>query len=159
VEFSYDGPTKTVSHLKSGMVREQMALKLRAEDGCNLVYVVWRFSPEQKIVVQVKRNPGAHTNAECSTNGYETITASREAHIGRPPPGTTHTLEAAIQGDALVAKVDGQVAWEGTLPEAVRTMHGPLGVRTDNVEATVALSGPAGSQRDDESRCHAVGAD
>jgi hypothetical protein len=151
VEFAYDGATKDVSRLKSGAVREQMALKLRAADGCNLVYVVWRFSPEPLLVVQTKVNPGKHTNAECSTDNYTTIS---ETPLARPAPGTKHLIEASIHGDHLFTKVDGQPVWDGALPGYVRDMHGPFGVRTDNVEATVALIGPAGSQRDDAARCH-----
>ena len=34
--------------------------KLRAEDACNLVYVMWRIEPQSRLVVSVKRNPGQH---------------------------------------------------------------------------------------------------
>ncbi len=158
LEFTYEGPTAKVSHLGSGEVREQLGLKLRAEDGCNLVYVMWRFSPKPEVVVQVKRNPGAHTHEECGTNGYERVKPSHHAKVQRAEPGSSHTLSASIEGDELTATVDGRVVWQGTLPPSARDLHGPIGVRTDNVAAQVALSGPS-ADRDDNDRCKARGAD
>ncbi len=72
-------------------------------------------------------------------------------------PGSKHVLEAHIQGDNLVATIDGNEAWVGTLPAAARGLHGPLGVRTDNVEADLALVGTAGSTGDDAARCRQGG--
>src|SRR5262245_41006941 len=48
LRFLYRGPTTETSRLASGEVRRQVALKLRAEDTCNVVYVVWRFEPASK---------------------------------------------------------------------------------------------------------------
>nr|HEX4314481.1 hypothetical protein [Kofleriaceae bacterium] len=162
LEFTYTGPTKEVSHLASGDVREQLGLKLRAADGCNLVYVVWRFSPKPELVVQTKINPGMSTNVECGTSGYERVKPDRHASVSRPEPGSKHVLAATIDGDTLTATVDGQVAWTGQLPAAARALHGPLGVRTDNVEADVALVGTAAATGDDagdDVRCRNGGAD
>jgi hypothetical protein len=160
VEFTYTGPTAKVSHLKSGMVREQIALKLRADDGCNLVYVAWRFGPKQpEIAVQVKLNPGQHESHECGNGGYQNVEPSRRASVERPAPGSKHVLEAAIHGDDLIARIDGNVAWEGALPGAARDLHGPLGVRTDNVEADLSLIGARGNTRDDTARCRQGGGD
>jgi len=158
LSFTYDGPTKKVSHLASGDVREQLGLKLRAEDGCNLVYVMWRFSPKPEVVVQVKRNAGKHTNDECGTNGYERVKPSEHAKVPVPDAGSQHVLAATIDGDDLVATVDDKVVWRGTLPASARDLHGPIGVRTDNVEASIELSGPVG-ERDDAERCRSRGAD
>lgn len=159
LEFTYAGPTKQVSHLASGDVREQLGLKLRAADGCNLVYVVWRFAPKPELVVQTKINPGAHTNAECGTSGYERVKPDRHEAVSRPDPGTKHVLAARIDGDTLVASIDGKVAWTGQLPASARELHGPLGVRTDNVEADLALVGTLAHGQDDDERCRARGAD
>lgn len=152
LEFTYDGRTKETSTLASGAVREQIALKLRAQDGCNLVYVSWRFSPKAEVVVQVKQNPGERTNAECGNRGYETVKPGWRGDVSVPAPGSTHRLEAEIRGDELAASIDGAVVWKGTLPEGARALHGPVGVRTDNVEATVAVSGPK-AERADEPEC------
>src|SRR3954453_23199793 len=65
----HDWPTDTKA-LRSGDVRHQLGLKLRAADGCSLVYVMWRLDPPMPSVeVQVKRNPGAANNDECGTSG------------------------------------------------------------------------------------------
>ncbi len=160
VEFTYTGPTAKVSHLKSGMIREQVALKLRADNGCNLVYVAWRFGPKQpEVAVQIKLNPGMTESRECGNGGYSTIEPSHRANVGRPAPGSKHVLEAAIQGDNLIARIDGNVAWEGALPDGARALHGPLGIRTDNVEADLSLIGAAGNTRDDTARCRQGGGD
>src|SRR5579859_133754 len=42
--FTYQGPTAETAPLRSGAVRQQFGLKLRAADGCNLVYAMWRFA-------------------------------------------------------------------------------------------------------------------
>jgi hypothetical protein len=159
IEFSYDGPTKQVSHLASDDVREQLGLKLRAEDGCNLIYVVWRFSPKPELVVQLKRNPGSHTNVECGTHGYERVRPSSHVSVAAPKPGSKHSLEASIHGDELTATVDGTVVWQGTLPASANELHGPIGVRTDNVEATLALTATLTESRNDDERCRTPSSD
>src|SRR6266478_3127013 len=73
LRFTYLGPTQEVSKLGSGTVRQQIGLKLRAQDACNLVYVMWRIHPEARIVVSVKRNPGKHASRECGNAGYRNL--------------------------------------------------------------------------------------
>ena len=46
VAFTYRGPSRETKALGSGAVRRQIGLKLRAENGCNLVYAVWRIAPK-----------------------------------------------------------------------------------------------------------------
>ena len=58
VKFAYLGPTMEVSRLGNGEVRSQFGIKLRAQDTCNIVYIMWHLAPDQKIAVSVKRNPG-----------------------------------------------------------------------------------------------------
>ena len=70
LRFTYRGGSPKSRALKSGQMRRQMGLKLRAADGCNLVYVMWRIEPKPGIEIQTKLNPGEHTNAECGTDGY-----------------------------------------------------------------------------------------
>jgi hypothetical protein len=67
--FVYQGPASGVKPLASGEVRRQIGLKLRAQDTCNVVYVMWRVEPASKIAVQVKRNPGKRRHAECRAIG------------------------------------------------------------------------------------------
>ena len=71
--FTYLGSTLNEAPLASGEMRRQFGLKLRAQDACNLVYAMWRIEPESKLVVSVKSNPGEHTSAQCSNQGYQNI--------------------------------------------------------------------------------------
>ena len=141
----HDWPTATKA-LRSGDVRHQLGLKLRAADGCNLVYVMWRLDPPKpSIEVQVKSNPGAATNDECGTSGYTRIKPDHRGKIPYASPGEQHTLQAEIHGDALTAWVDGNVAWTGELPAAARDLKGPAGIRSDNLAyEIVTFAAPPG---------------
>jgi hypothetical protein len=143
--FTYLGPSDTTSTLASGDVRAQLGLKLRAADGCNLVYVMWRFEPKPSIVVQVKRNAGQHTAKECGANGYTRIKAAKSAKVAAPAVGSEHVLQAEIDGDDLIAWADGNVVWQGRLGGQAGDLAGPVGVRADNVQADIALRAIAGS--------------
>ena len=70
MKFTYLGPAKEVAHLGSGEVRSQFGIKLRAQDTCNIVYIMWHFAPDQKIAISVKRNPGQRTHEDCLDHGY-----------------------------------------------------------------------------------------
>src|SRR5579862_9027428 len=96
VRFTYAGPTQNVKALGSGTVRTQFGLKLHAGDPCNLVYVMWRIEPDQKIVVSVKSNPGQHTSTECGNRGYTNIKPVHSAPSAVVNPGETHTLRAEM---------------------------------------------------------------
>lgn len=130
------GETTNVRALSSGEERHQLGVKLRAQDGCNLVYVMWRLDPKPKIAVSVKLNPGMATAQECGANGYTNVKPAWSASAADLPildDGKPHSLRAEISGDALTAWVDGTVAWQGTLPESARDLAGPAGVRSDNL--------------------------
>src|SRR6185503_9774022 len=45
LRFVDRGPSKEVSRLGSGKVFHQLGLKLEAQDGCNVLYVMWRLEP------------------------------------------------------------------------------------------------------------------
>jgi hypothetical protein len=143
--FTYLGPTDATSTLASGDVRQQLGLKLRAQDGCNLVYVMWRIDPKPGIVVQVKQNPGQRTAQQCGANGYTRIKAAHSVKIAAPDVGSEHVLAAALDGDDLVAWVDGRIAWRGSLGGLARGLSGVAGVRSDNVQADIELHAAAGS--------------
>ena len=152
VHFTYRGESAKSSHLASGDMREQIALKLRAADGCNLIYVGWRFAPKTEIVVQTKINPGAHDSKACGTSGYTRIKATKRSKLHAPVPDSEHVLAAALDGTMLEASIDGAVVWRGALPAAVRSLHGPVGVRTDNVAADLDLYAIAGGE-ESTSKC------
>jgi len=140
LRFTYRGDTDELVALGSGQLRKQIGLKLRAEDGCNLVYVMWRFEPKPGIEVSIKANPGKHTHAECGTRGYQKVAADDAIPVARPEPGETHTLAATIRGDRLEASIDGDVVWKGELDPSARDLDGPAGVRSDNVKAVIDLT-------------------
>ncbi|HEY5925774.1 MAG TPA: hypothetical protein VIV11_29005 [Kofleriaceae bacterium] len=139
--FTYDGVTATTSALASGATRAQLGLKLRAQNSCNVIYVMWRVSPKSEITVQVKANPGSATHEDCGITGYTRVKAA----VRKPPPAlepnTQHTLAAAIERDELVVWADHEVVWRGTLPAPARNLTGPAGFRIDNVKAKVSLDG------------------
>lgn len=132
VEFTYLGPTSEVSHLGSGKIRHQFGIKLKAQDTCNLVYVMWNFD-SQKIAVSVKLNPGQRTHEDCLDHGYIGGIKPRIAapapviHIDQP-----HTLSADLVGQELTVGTDGTIVWQGTLIPIVLEFKGPVGLRSDN---------------------------
>src|SRR5271167_4016291 len=96
VHFTYLGPTSEVSLLGNGEVRHQFGLKLKAQDICNLVYVMWNFDT-QKMAVSVKLNPGQRSHEECLDRGYINNIKPR---VLLPPPAVhvdqPHTLSADL---------------------------------------------------------------
>jgi hypothetical protein len=144
LRFTYRGFSEDTVALGSGQVRRQVGLKLRAADGCNLVYVMWRIEPGPGVEVSVKANPGARTHAECGTGGYTKLKSGVKATAPRLEPNVEHTLQAEIRGDELTAWIDGAVVWHGVLPDAARDLRGPAGLRTDNVVIdAVLMASPA----------------
>ncbi len=139
LKFTYDGPSEEATLLASGQLRRQLGLKLRAEDGCNLVYVMWRLEPEPGLEVSVKANPGKHTHAECGAGGYTKVKSKRNRKVPKLEPGASHTLHAEIRGDELLAWVDNRLMWTGRLPAAAAALTGPAGLRTDNIATDLSL--------------------
>jgi hypothetical protein len=139
-QFTYLGSTTVESRLESGELRHQFGLKLLAQNACNLVYVMWRFEPESRIVVSVKKNPGQTTSAECGNRGYENIKAVRSEPVPAVRPGDSHDLEARMQGTELTVSVDGKEAWEGDVGQGAADLKGPVGIRSDNARLNFNLS-------------------
>jgi hypothetical protein len=143
--FTYRGDSQTGRALANGQLRRQVGLKLRAENGCNVVYVMWRLDPKPKLDVSVKSNPGKRTHEECGADGYIKVKPARAVAVPAFAPGEAHTLRAEILGDELTAWIDGRVAWHGMLPAEARALAGPAGLRSDNVMLDgVALSASRG---------------
>lgn len=139
LRFTYLGPTEKEEPLASGELRRQLGLKLRARDGCNVVYVMWRLAPKPGLVVSLKRNPGQSTSAECGNRGYSTVRPRSHAPVPELTPGQAHVLRAELEGRALRVRVDGASVWEGELPAEALTFDGPPGVRTDNARVDMQL--------------------
>jgi hypothetical protein len=160
LRFTYRGATRETSRLASGSAVQQLGLKLRAANGCNVVYAMWRFAPEVGLEVKVKRNPGERTHAECGTDGYRTIRATFARPLPAVEVGSEHTLHAEITVQILTVWADGDVVWEGDLGADVRDLAGPVGFRLDNTAADLELlAGSGTTEAPDPSRCAQVTGD
>lgn len=142
--FVFRGDSTTTRALASGETRRQLGVKLRAANSCNVVYVMWRLDPHPFLEVSVKHNPGKRTHDECGTSGYTKVAPVRAARVPPLAIDASHALRAEIRGDELVAWIDGEVAWTGTLPLVARELDGFAGFRTDNVRIDiVSLTAPS----------------
>ncbi len=64
LQFRYRGQTPDPEPNQSGEIVEQIGMKLRTLNTCNVLYVMWRITQPEGIVVKLKRNPGQpHQNA------------------------------------------------------------------------------------------------
>jgi len=130
--FRDRGPIANPRPLGSGIVFRQIGLKLRAQDPCNLVYVMWRAEPRRELEVSVKRNPGKRTSKQCGNSGYRKLAAIPVA------AGDHHTFRARSQrtGDGglrLTLSADGAQVYDEQLPAALTAnLDGPAGLRSDN---------------------------
>ena len=130
--FTYLGRSAGEKRLGSGELRRQFGLKLRAANGCNLVYAMWRIEPKAELVISVKSNPGMSTHAECGTNGYTNIKAEKSSPVPRLQKGSSHTMRAKMDNSKLRVWVDQKLVWEGDVGQAAMAFDGPVGIRTDN---------------------------
>jgi hypothetical protein len=158
IKFVVFGETAKKRALASGEERRQVGLKLRALDGCNLLYVAWRLDPKPGLEVSIKRNPGAHRHQECGARGYTKLKPARREKLPTLVEGVAYELRAEITGDAIVAWIDDRVVWRGTLPAEARDLSGPVGVRSDNLAfelVSVGVDARAGGDVDVDLKCHA----
>jgi len=134
IQVTYKGATSEQSTLGSGQVVSQVALKLRSENQCNLVYVARRFSPKSEIVVFLKQNDGQSTHQECEDRGYKRI-----ASIGVPMIGINNkfSLSGAFDGDMLTVLYDGKNVWSGRVSW---NRKGKAGIRTDNANVSIEMN-------------------
>lgn len=133
VKFTYLGPTKEVARLGGGEVRSQFGLKLRAQNDCNVIYVMWHFAPDQKISVSIQRNPGKRTHSECLDRGY--INNLKPRLSDSPPPvdpNQPHVLTATMSDSDLSVTADNKLVWWGDLGPLALALRGPVGLRSDN---------------------------
>lgn len=132
IRFRYFGETEDRSLLRSGAERTQIGLKLKAQDDCNVLYVMWRISPVSSLVVSVKSNPGQHRHAECGNSGYTNIRGTLSRPIPKIAEGSEHSLHATLVGALLSVDVDGALVWEGNVGDDGLRFDGPVGLRSDN---------------------------
>ncbi len=183
LSFTFRGDTATSRSLASGESRRQLGLKLRAQDGCNLLYVMWRLDPAPSLSVSLKHNPGMRTHRECGARGYMPLKPARAPAPVRGPapasdpvrgpgptasalaagsalaavpaltPGSSHNLRAEIAGDELLAWIDDQLVWRGPLPPTARSLSGPAGLRSDNVRFDLVSFSAAPAPSPASSKC------
>jgi hypothetical protein len=137
--FTYLGSTGNEARLGSGELRRQFGLKLRAQDACNLVYVMWRIEPEAKLVVSVKSNPGQSTSSQCANRGYRNIKPRQSRPVPVLQSGATHDLRAELKGDELKVFADNGLVWEGSVGTHTISLNGPVGIRSDNARLQLEL--------------------
>lgn len=142
LRFTWLGATSEVVPLASGQLREQVGLKLRARDGCNVIYAMWRIAPPAGIVVNYKRNPDDHESGECGNSGYTTVRPRFMEPLERLSSGEAHVMHARIHANVMTVSVDGQRVWEGVLPADALSLEGPAGMRTDNARVRFELRVP-----------------
>lgn len=138
----YLGPSPEQKPLQSGEMREQVGLKLNAEDGCNVLYAMWRIRPKPGVVVSLKRNPDEHSSGECGNSGYTNLRPRRGSPAPLLRPGEPHLLRSEQRGEELRVFVDDTMVWEGPLPPEALSLRGPVGFRTDNGSFDLELFAP-----------------
>jgi hypothetical protein len=138
-QFTYLGGTQNEVRVRSGEFRRQFGLKLRAQDACNLVYVMWRIEPESNLVVSVKSNPGEHISTQCGNRGYHNIKPRVSAPVPNLRPQDLHTLRAEMRGTEIRVLIDTSVVWSGSVGAEALAFDGPIGIRTDNVRLEMEL--------------------
>ena len=133
VKFTYLGPTKEASRPGSGKILSQFGIKLRAQNDCNAIYVMWRFAPDQKIAVSIQRNSGKRTHADCLDRGYINNLKPRLSDAPPPvEPNQPHVLTATMSGSDLSVTADNKLVWWGDLGPVALGLKGPVGLRSDN---------------------------
>lgn len=156
--FTYKGESHDSRALANGDVRRQIGLKLRAQDSCNVIYVMWRLDPRPKIDVSIKINPMMSTHEECGASGYTKVRSRAKHYVPAFEFGTKHTLRAEIVGDDLYAWVDNRLVYQGRLPASARAISGPAGLRSDNVSFDlVELAAPSPSTSREAPACKREG--
>lgn len=130
IKFTYDGHSEETADFASGRSRAQIGLKLRAQDSCNVLYVMWRIDPEQRIMVSSKSNPDDHLNRQCGNAGYANLRPTEVTHPPLVKPGEPHTLGAHLEDGILQVFVDEKLVWKGDV--GTLGYEGVTGLRSDN---------------------------
>lgn len=138
LRFRYLGPSSHDEPLASGQFRRQIGVKLLAQDGCNVLYVMWRFEPVNMMVVSMKRNPDMDESAECGNNGYTNLAEVAVPVHKNPLDQNTHYIEAKLgvpnaTSIPLQILLDNQIFWSGNVSRSFwNGVDGPAGLRSDN---------------------------
>lgn len=149
--FVFRGMSKGAAPLANGEMRQQIGVKLRAKDTCNIVYVMWQVAPVTRVAVAVKSNPGLATHVQCGDRGYINLKSTVEVPVPQIRLDEPHSLRADLDGDTLLVHADGIHVWTGKLPAQAFAFDGPVGIRSDNGEFDFQLRVPGGGDR--EAQC------
>ncbi len=150
--FTYRGPSSSTAALANGEVRRQIGLKLRAQDTCNVIYVMWHVEPSPGVFVSVKRNAGSSSHSECGAGGYDNLKPTEANAAPAIEPNAPHVLAATLDGATLLVTADGNVVWRGELPGTALAFDGPVGLRSDNGAFDFELRVPGGGRAADPCR-------
>ncbi len=134
LSFAYREALPNPEPTEGGQVRIQVGQKLMSKDPCNLIYVMWRLFPQERIVVSVKRHSGS-TSAECGGQGYTNVASIAVPADLSARSGSYRDLQSVYDPSTrlLSVQINGREIWEGSLPtKLVRGLSGPVGVRADN---------------------------
>ncbi len=163
--FYYVSPIMPMIPLEDGELRRQVGVRLRGENDCNAVYIMWFVGTSsddtevstrpEGIYIQEKLNPGMTTQAECHDHGFTThgpvLSGVAKDISGLPgtskwvlpmvTPGSVHWLVGAIlpSGQA-VAMADGHLVASVKLSDEALALHGLGGLRQDNVNMLVGMA-------------------
>ena len=137
IRFESRGQTAELKPFKSGIVKEQIGLKLRAMNGCNLVYVMWTLAPKEEITVRIKENPGKTESDDCENDGYTLLNTYRVPKKKSARNGRTSRLQADFVSKGhkhhVRVYVDNVRVLQVRIPHSfVATVNGPVGLRSDN---------------------------
>ena len=138
LQFRYRGQTPNPEPNGSGEIVEQIGIKLRTLNTCNVLYVMWRITPPEGIVVKLKRNPGQCHHKECGANGYISIAPSSQVPLAvTASDQRTHRLNVMMEdldgAVRITVQVDGHIVWTGEVSQRLlEGIVGPAGFRTDN---------------------------
>jgi hypothetical protein len=137
IRFESRGQTAELKPFKSGIVKEQIGLKLRAMDGCNLVYVMWTLHPKEEITVRTKENPNKTESEDCESDGYTLLDTYRVPQKKSARNRRTSRLQADFVSKGnrhhVLVYVDNVRVLQVRIPHSfVSTVNGPVGLRSDN---------------------------
>ena len=138
LRFRYRGPSEKTAPLDSGAVIEQIGLKMRAMNTCNLLYIMWRIKPTEELYVAIKRNPGKVNYADCGANGYKVLGRVPLKPLGiTAAKQKTHRLGASVTETAgryaCEVTIDGRRIWSESInAKLIADIQGPVGFRSDN---------------------------
>jgi len=138
LQFRYRGPSEKTAPLDSGAVIQQIGLKMRAMNTCNLLYIMWRIQPTEEIYIAIKRNPGKSKYADCGANGYIVL-----GRVPLKPLGITAATQKTHRLGVSVTQIEGRYPCEVTIDgrrvwsddidaKQISDIKGPVGIRSDN---------------------------